>query len=132
MPWFPLSGDSRITKRCATEGCAGQPSWRLEAEGVGSDYCSGCMRRIGINHLQGRMVGERAKWTCVARSQGTAAGNDPADCDWPACGCDSYALHVLHSLHEQGWRSPDEVEEYAKKVRAQVVREYEADEGESA
>lgn len=26
---------------------------------------------------------------CAARRQGTAGGNDPADCDWPNCGCDS-------------------------------------------
>lgn len=25
---------------------------------------------------------------CAARRQGTAGGNDPADCDWPHCGCD--------------------------------------------
>ena len=24
---------------------------------------------------------------CAARAQGTAGGNDPADCDWPYCGC---------------------------------------------
>jgi len=40
-PWFKLSGDARLG-RCATEGCGGQPTWRLEAGGVGSNYCSGC------------------------------------------------------------------------------------------
>lgn len=40
--WFALAGDERITKRCATKDCGGQPTWRLEADGVGSDYCSGC------------------------------------------------------------------------------------------
>jgi len=44
--WFELKGDERITQRCATEGCAGQPIYRLEAEGVGSNYCSGCRARI--------------------------------------------------------------------------------------
>lgn len=64
---------------------------------------------------------------CLARKQGTAGGNDPADCDWPICGCDDYASHVMFSLHEQGWRSPAEVQEYARKTREQVVREFEAD-----
>jgi hypothetical protein len=27
-------------------------------------------------------------WMCAARKQGTAGGNDPADCDYPDCGCD--------------------------------------------
>lgn len=39
--WFPLTGDERLG-RCATEHCGGQPTWRLEAEGQGSNYCSGC------------------------------------------------------------------------------------------
>lgn len=29
-----------------------------------------------------------SEWKCAAREQGTAGGNDPADCDWPWCGCD--------------------------------------------
>jgi len=33
--WFRLPGDARIIGRCATEGCGGQPTWRLEANGVG-------------------------------------------------------------------------------------------------
>lgn len=44
--WFPLKGDARLTRRCATEGCGGQPTWRLEAGGVGSDYCPGCKAKI--------------------------------------------------------------------------------------
>jgi len=43
--WFELSGDARFGS-CATEGCGGQPIWRLEADGVGSNYCSGCASRI--------------------------------------------------------------------------------------
>jgi hypothetical protein len=43
--WFDLKGDERL-KRCATEGCGGQPIYRLEAEGVGSNYCSGCRAKI--------------------------------------------------------------------------------------
>lgn len=43
--WFELKGDSRLG-RCDSEGCGGQPTWRLEAGGVGSNYCSGCKARI--------------------------------------------------------------------------------------
>lgn len=45
MTWFKLSGDSRLNK-CASEDCFGQQMWRLEAGGVGSNYCSGCKERI--------------------------------------------------------------------------------------
>jgi hypothetical protein len=44
--WFKLSGDARLGA-CASENCWGQPTWRLEAEGVGSNYCSGCKEKIG-------------------------------------------------------------------------------------
>lgn len=44
--WFELTGDQRITEICATEGCGGQPTWRLEAGGIGSNYCSGCKAKI--------------------------------------------------------------------------------------
>jgi hypothetical protein len=43
--WFDLTGDARLG-RCASEGCGGQPTFRLEADGVGSNYCSGCRERI--------------------------------------------------------------------------------------
>lgn len=43
--WFDLKGDARLG-RCTTEGCGGQPTSRLEAGGVGSDYCSGCREKI--------------------------------------------------------------------------------------
>lgn len=43
--WFDLTGDARLG-RCATEGCGGQPTARLEAGGVGSNYCSGCAASI--------------------------------------------------------------------------------------
>lgn len=44
--WFELKGDERITQRCASEDCGGQPTFRLEAGGVGSNYCSGCKAKI--------------------------------------------------------------------------------------
>ncbi len=41
-------------------------------------------------------------WQCGARKQGSAGGNDPADCDWPFCGCDPYADKVLSAAEESG------------------------------
>lgn len=43
--WFDLHGDKRLG-RCATEDCGGQPAYRLEVDGTGSDYCSGCRAKI--------------------------------------------------------------------------------------
>lgn len=43
--WFKLGGDARLGA-CASENCWGQPTWRLEADGVGSNYCSGCREKI--------------------------------------------------------------------------------------
>lgn len=43
--WFRLKGDTRLN-RCATDKCGGQSTWRLEAAGIGSDYCSGCKEKI--------------------------------------------------------------------------------------
>jgi hypothetical protein len=45
MAWFALTGDARLG-RCTSDGCGGQPTWRLEAAGVGSNYCSGCKENI--------------------------------------------------------------------------------------
>ncbi|QPF87013.1 hypothetical protein IC762_12235 [Bradyrhizobium genosp. L] len=52
--WFELRGDKRLGQ-CATAHCGGQPTWRLEADGVGSDYCSGCKERLT------RSLGERPR-----------------------------------------------------------------------
>lgn len=46
MPWFEITGDKRLTERCATEGCGGAAFWRLEEGGVGSYYCSRCKDKI--------------------------------------------------------------------------------------
>lgn len=43
-----------------------------------------------------------APWQCGALRQGTAGGNDPADCNWPVCGCDPYASKVIEALQESG------------------------------
>lgn len=45
MAWFALTGDERLG-RCATEGCGGQPTSRLEYRGIGSNFCSGCRAAI--------------------------------------------------------------------------------------
>jgi hypothetical protein len=42
-----------------------------------------------------------AAWHCQARQSNTAA-NDPAECDWPLCGCDPYADKVIYALRESG------------------------------
>ncbi len=38
-------------------------------------------------------------WECVAQRQSLP---EPADCDWPVCGCDPHANKVIESLEEQG------------------------------
>lgn len=62
-------------------------------------------------------------FSCAATKQCTAGGNEPADCDWPTCGCDGYAERVIEALQESGWLSPNEKNEYARKVREQAFRE---------
>lgn len=49
--WFELRGDERLG-RCTSDGCGGQPTSRLEAGGIGSNFCSGC--RAAIERLQSR------------------------------------------------------------------------------
>lgn len=46
--WFRLTGDERLGA-CASDGCGGQPTWRLEAGGIGSNYCSGCKEKIELH-----------------------------------------------------------------------------------
>ena len=45
MTWFRLRGDARLG-HCDSDNCGGQPMWRLEAGGIGSNYCSGCRQKI--------------------------------------------------------------------------------------
>ena len=40
------------------------------------------------------------KSECAARRQGTAGGNAPAECDWPACDCDPKTAKVIDALHD--------------------------------
>lgn len=41
----------------------------------------------------------REVWACAARKQSLP---EPADCDWPVCGCDPYASKVISALQESG------------------------------
>lgn len=43
--WFERKGDARLGC-CTTDDCMGQPTWRLEANGVGSNYCPGCKEKV--------------------------------------------------------------------------------------
>lgn len=58
--WFVLNGDERLG-RCATEGCAQQPNFRLEACGVGCNYCSACRSRIEGQVCLNRLEHEETK-----------------------------------------------------------------------
>ena len=53
--WFELKGDKRLGI-CMSENCGGQPAWRLEAGGIGSDYCSGCKEAIERLQVQAEAV----------------------------------------------------------------------------
>lgn len=48
--------------------------------------------------LDPRWIRRAPEWACAARKQGSAGGNDPADCDWPICGCDPHANKVIAAL----------------------------------
>lgn len=41
---------------------------------------------------------------CAAKRQGSAGGNDAADCNWPFCGCDPHADKVIAAIEESGFR----------------------------
>lgn len=85
--WFALTGDARLG-RCATDHCGGQPTWRLESGGVGSNYCSGCKEgiesasfpkaNVACPGCQARFVGdadraEHAKECAALKSDATPA-----------------------------------------------------------
>lgn len=50
-----------------------------------------------------KLEAKQPPWECAARKQGTAGGNEPADCDWPLCQCDPYANKVITALDEAGF-----------------------------
>lgn len=57
------------------------------------------------------------EWSCKARTANTGA-NDPAECDWPYCGCDPHANRVIPELQECGWQSPGEAGKQAAALHA--------------
>ena len=46
MQWFDIPTEHRAGRECASAGCGEQATARLEAGGVGSNYCSGCRAQI--------------------------------------------------------------------------------------
>lgn len=63
------------------------------------------LRRI-LAALTSTGNGDRQAISCAARRQSTAGGNDPADCDWPFCGCDPHADKVIAAIEESGRFAP--------------------------
>lgn len=48
---------------------------------------------------QAKEEGDYKPWECAARK---SVLPEPADCDWPICGCDPYADKVIAALEEAG------------------------------
>lgn len=69
----------------------------------GERYCGWCHEKDALEYLASR---GKIFWECGARKQGTAGGNDPADCNWPICGCDPFADKVIAALDEMGMLTP--------------------------
>lgn len=44
--FFRLAGDARL-RECATEGCYQHVSFRIERDGIGSEHCEPCAKKIG-------------------------------------------------------------------------------------
>ena len=43
MDWFTIVRGSEV---CSTDGCLNPADWRMEAEGVGANYCVNCRARV--------------------------------------------------------------------------------------
>lgn len=46
MRWYDIPTEHRADRRCASDGCMGQPVARFEAWGIGSDYCADCAKQV--------------------------------------------------------------------------------------
>lgn len=46
---------------------------------------------------------DERSFECQARKQSLP---EPADCNWPYCGCDEKACNVVEALQEHGWLPP--------------------------
>lgn len=65
-------------------------------------------RHIGIASAECGRADQRpagAEWACSARRQSLP---EPADCDWPVCGCDPAASKVIEALQESGTLTGDD------------------------
>lgn len=112
--WFELKGDARLGQ-CATEGCGGQPTSRLEVEGVGSNYCSGCRSKIAREPCpycsDGKRTGlpsnacENCMNTGLKYPETDSYGNTAdriINCCFPDCGCDGARLCMAENGASSG------------------------------
>src|SRR5580765_4432377 len=92
-----------------------------DASKVEEDYPDPAIRSLVRDLLAatGLSQAEGARKACAALNQGSAGGNDPADCDWPMCGCDPHADKVVAALHEQGLIVANDPEEAPTRPREQ-------------
>jgi hypothetical protein len=102
--WFQLAGDERIAQRCASEDCGGQPTWRLESGGIGSNYCSGCKSKIDARKvivragIRDAMIADMARALEVLANWPTTA----AEHEYPddVAGAQEYAEMALRRYRE--------------------------------
>jgi len=85
--------------RCEIERMAEERHLLHSSPGKGDRFwsCSSSPCKRASEYLRGLRP-----WNCLARRTGTAGGNEPAECDWPFCGCDPAANRVLEALEESG------------------------------
>jgi hypothetical protein len=57
-----------------------------------------CLDRMVPSDLR-QLIGQIPTFTCAARKQSLP---EPADCNWPSCGCDPMADKVIEALRESG------------------------------
>lgn len=71
----------------------------LEEHGWPHDETVAHVKRL-MNRIERLTATSEASWTCSARKQSLP---EPADCDWPLCGCDPHADKVIEALNEGGF-----------------------------
>ena len=110
---YVAMGDSRVTDEMIERAClvhnVGWSLWHEPQKKTARDVMKSAMKAA----LSARPVQEPV--ACKARKQGTSGGNDPADCDWPFCGCDEKADAVITAINESGY------EIIAKPFAAKVI-----------
>lgn len=101
--------DSGVLRQSAAQ--AGKTHW---------PECSYVLARAALANpdacCDGRCTGHSAgdPVRCAAKAQSP----EPADCDWPFCGCDLKALNVAEHLREAGWMTPKEAAAMAAALKA--------------